>query len=1174
MNSSNESNPSSLRDIYLRALDKKLPEAREAYLEGACGDNLSLRNKVDALLRENADDSFLEAPAVENNDTLPDAPTEALGTVIGRYKILQPIGEGGFGTVYMAEQKEPVKRRVALKIIKLGMDTKQVVARFEAERQALAMMDHPNIAKVLDAGATEAGRPYFVMELVRGISITKYCDENNLSALERLNLFMDVCSAIQHAHQKGIIHRDIKPSNIMITLHDGEPVPKVIDFGIAKATQQELTEKTLFTQYSQFIGTPAYMSPEQAEMSGLDVDTRSDIYSLGVLLYELLTGRTPLDREELMSGGYDEIRRRIREDEPSKPSTRVSTMVGEERTKVAKQRNVDAGKLSHLLRGDLDWVVMKALEKDRTRRYETANALRSDVQRFLNNEPVTAVKPSATYLLGKYVRRNKTVVGFAATIALLLITATTISGLFALKANKAEKIQADLTKEAEDAKKDLQKNYGELLIQQARTVQTARVKGYRKEVINLIQEAMQSEPIEKTKTELRNIAIGTILDPNAYPYEEQEFDIPDAEFLTKMRMFKDTCAFAYKDGHVGVHDQFNGKLLFELKGEHESPISSMVYLPMAEKWVSVDERGHIVVWKKTSQPYEWEKLDSYEVETNGLKPQLADAGLGFVLGYFTGDSLMHWPKAGESEFKNIKLPSDIAPFSSDPLAVRTLPTSVDRTGRWLAIGLYDLNKMLIHDLAGDEHKVIAVNEKEEPARMVPIFSEHNDLLMCFGMDYIGIYDVGGDWDIVAKQKDLMNTFYRHATFLKKDNMILFQGEDEGFYVWDFKENQIKESFEGLLGMPTYASDRKSLSFTLLSHWNNNRPLWKRTQLHSIQKSPVKILNTGNSFATGCSFSSTGDEIAVTSNASVRLFYTETLKEIPLASNQRFTWPRFPSFSSDDQLVVSNHSKSWEVYIWSAKSGRLIARQSCPNRTANATFCKSRPILGACGRGFVKLWNYRLETSVTEPNTSIHLKEFYYLQLKKDELVSRLRFSDDGRYASFVVGGIYEGQLYVLDLESKQPTPKKISESNFTVESHNGYDFLANSSHLVFWETNEREGRKVVWDVNLSDYKPWNSGWKSGNGDKGFYASPKFELGVNWGQRDGLELVEMDEAKKHFTSLANLTVPKATIHDVAWDRDVNTVAVALDNGEVHIWDIAELRHQLAELGLDWESPKQN
>ena len=344
------------------------------------------------------------------------------------------------GTVYMAEQEKPVRRRVALKVIKPGMDTDQVVARFEAERQALALMDHHNIAKVFDAGATETGRPYFVMELVNGIPITDYCDRANLSPRERLDLFIPVCQAIQHAHQKGVIHRDVKPSNILITLHDGKPVPKVIDFGIAKAISQRLTERTMFTQFGAVVGTLEYMSPEQAEMSGMDVDTRTDIYALGVLLYELLTGTTPLQRASLREAAFAEILRRIREEDPQKPSTRISES-GEDLASISAHRKTEPVRLARLVRGELDWIVMKALEKDRSRRYETANGFARDIRRYLEGDPVEACPLSASYKLKKFARKHRAALATIGAFAFLLVAATAVSVGLAVRANR-ERLRA------------------------------------------------------------------------------------------------------------------------------------------------------------------------------------------------------------------------------------------------------------------------------------------------------------------------------------------------------------------------------------------------------------------------------------------------------------------------------------------------------------------------------------------------------------------------------------------------------------------------------------------------------------------------------------------------------------------------------------------------------------
>jgi eukaryotic-like serine/threonine-protein kinase len=433
----NDSAPNE-RELFIQLLELQTASERQAFFERHCGSNTTLRARLLELLAAHEEaGNFLQGergPARKGQYSEADSNamiSEGPGSAIGRYRLLEKIGEGGFGIVYLAEQRAPVKRRVALKIIKLGMDTRQVVGRFEAERQVLALMDHPHIAKVLDAGAAETGRPYFVMELVNGIPITDFCDENSLSAFERLRLFISVCQAIQHAHQKGIIHRDLKPSNVMITMIDGEPAPKVIDFGVAKAIEQRLTERTLFTSYGQMIGTPAYMSPEQAELSGQDVDTRSDIYSLGCLLYELLTGTPPIDQQTLRNAGMDEIRRLIRETDPPRPSTRIARLAIAAPSSIANRKSK--------IENDLDWIVMKALEKDRSRRYESASALAQDIERYLKDEPVAAAAPQFGYRFRKFARRHRAAMTVSAAILFLLVGGIMATIYQAVRASRAER---------------------------------------------------------------------------------------------------------------------------------------------------------------------------------------------------------------------------------------------------------------------------------------------------------------------------------------------------------------------------------------------------------------------------------------------------------------------------------------------------------------------------------------------------------------------------------------------------------------------------------------------------------------------------------------------------------------------------------------------------------------
>jgi serine/threonine protein kinase/WD40 repeat protein len=502
-------------------------DKRRQYLDLACEGNPELRQRLEQLLGTSGEaDAFFGRNAAFSAQVVAPAlaqapaPTpvtspliEQPGTRIGRYKLLEQIGEGGFGVVFLAEQEEPVRRRVALKLIKLGMDTKLVLARFEAERQALALMDHPNIAKILDGGATDTGRPYFVMELVQGVPITEFCDKNQLSVGQRLKLFVPVCEAIQSAHQKGIIHRDLKPTNILVSLNpDGSGFPKVIDFGVAKATDQKLTEKTLFTAHGMMVGTPAYMSPEQAEMSKLDVDTRADIYGLGALLYELLTGTPPFPEQRLRSAGYNEMQRIILEEQPERPSTRLSTLQGEQRGIVARNRGASELTLGRGFPSDLDWIVMKCLEKDRARRYETANGLTMELRRHLNNEPVLASPPSALYRFQKLARRHKLAFGSGIGIAAALAAGIVASTFEAVRARRAEALARQAQANEAKQKVQAQQFLYSSLMEQAHAMRLARPLGYRDRMFALLKRAKALDVPETNLADLRREAVASMGD--------------------------------------------------------------------------------------------------------------------------------------------------------------------------------------------------------------------------------------------------------------------------------------------------------------------------------------------------------------------------------------------------------------------------------------------------------------------------------------------------------------------------------------------------------------------------------------------------------------------------------------------------------------------------------------
>ena len=733
--------------LFEQVLELESEAERISFLKGACGRDSELFSRmIDLIAAHSGEQNFIQTVDRDLDSTAEDRSSwEGPGSVIGRYKLLQQIGEGGMGVVYMAEQEEPVKRKVALKIIKVGMDTKHVVARFEAERQALAMMDHPNIAKVLDGGATETGRPYFVMELVQGVPITEFCDKNNLSLIERLELFMPICRAIHSAHRKGIIHRDIKPSNVLVTLHHGEPMPKVIDFGIAKATNQKLTEKTLFTQYSQMIGTPAYMSPEQAEMSSMDVDTRSDIYSLGVLLYELLTGTTPLSVDRLKELAYGEMQRVIAEEEPQMPSTRMSTMEDLAKTAVAKKRSIDVQALSKQFKGDIDWIVMKCLEKDRRRRYETPSELVADLQCYLNNEPVSAAAPSVIYQFQKLARRHKTVFAAVAAVLAMFVLGSAVATWQAIRATRAQhKAEAaELTSktlldqevalreetlrarnEAEALRNEANRKLYRTFMDQARLARLSNKPGFRCEVESFIKQAAALDTEVANPFEMRNEAVSAMLTPmSAEPTRVA------VNFAPRMGAF--TPAFNVPFDEFAVLDEKGNLSIRQLNPDQETlapttldtePITDFVFGNDGTILITSHPSGTVRVWNRDSTT-SWVISNEVSVIDQGesmkfKRGDLAVGNHGFAVLPIASQELLLWQNVLDHAPQKHQLPEGVE-RTQDQL-------SLSPDGRWVVIPNLNKSNAVIWDV---QTKRLLKEFKPKPTRF-----KRNGILSGFSPD--------------------------------------------------------------------------------------------------------------------------------------------------------------------------------------------------------------------------------------------------------------------------------------------------------------------------------------------------------------------------------------------------------------------------------------------------------
>jgi WD40 repeat protein/serine/threonine protein kinase len=845
------------------------------------------------------------------------APTEKAGDRIGRYKLREKIGEGGCGVVYVAEQEEPVRRRVALKVIKLGMDTRSVVARFEAERQALALMDHPNIAKVFDAGSTELGRPFFVMELVRGVRITQYCDQNKLSTRERLDLFIKVCQAVQHAHQKGIIHRDLKPSNILVTLHDGTPVPKVIDFGIAKATEGRLTDLTVYTELYQFIGTPAYMSPEQAEMSGLDIDTRSDVYSLGVLLYELLTGCTPFDAQELVAGGLEAMRRTIREMDPVRPSTRLNTMSPEERTTTAQRRGMDAPTLVHLLRGDLDWIVMKCLEKDRVRRYETANGLGADLQRFINNEPVAARPPSTSYRFRKFVRRNRAIVAAATSVALVLALGTCVSTWQAIRATRAERAQSKLRGEAQDAQiiASAEAKKAKEAVESEKRERTAREKDLYIADMNLAQQAWEQNNIEKVRQLLKATA--------DFPNRGFEWYYWQRQIHLDLRTFRghtssvnsvafspdgERLATGSADKIVKIWDINTGKELLSLAG-HKGPINSLAFAPDGQRMLTGSDDHSARIWDVVTG----KTLFQVEHATHVICVAFSPDGTRFI----TGSGFV-WDPSAEHTAKiwNAKDGAELLTLNGHAHQIDCVAFSPD--GLKIVTGCYD-NTVKIWD-ARTSKELITLNGHAGPITSAA-FSSDSRRVVTGSLDHNAIV-----WDAESGNKLL--TLKGHevssVAFSPDGNRILTSSYDQTAQVSDALEAKTLLTLKGHsspIHIAVFSPDGRRIATGSGVGPSSNRDhtakLWDAT----LSKESVVITGPSNRIH-GAAFAPDGLRVATANHdGTIGVYDAQNGRELLRFSGLNHK-VRSVAYSPDGRWIFSG-SDEHAAKFWDAVTGREL-----------------------------------------------------------------------------------------------------------------------------------------------------------------------------------------------------------------------------------------------------------
>ncbi|MCP5516291.1 MAG: protein kinase [Verrucomicrobiales bacterium] len=1107
----NPDSKSRLRDLFLEAADMDDGPARAAFLDEACGDDLVLRQRVEALLNAEA---RAGGPPSAASSAVPVSGDPVAGSRIGPYKILEPIGEGGCGVVFRAEQEEPVRRQVALKIIKLGMDTRQVVARFEAERQALALMDHPNIARVLDAGATATGRPYFVMELVRGVPVTDYCDAERLPTRQRLELFMHVCHAVQHAHQKGIIHRDLKPSNVLVTEVDGRPVPKVIDFGIAKAVEGRLTDNTLFTAFEQLVGTPSYMSPEQASLATADLDTRTDIYSLGALLYQLLTGETPFDTRALLRAGLDEMRRTIAERLPARPSTRLTNMAPDQVRAIAQARASDPSKLTSLLAGDLDWIAMKCLEKERGRRYETANGLALDIQRHLRNEPIAAHPPSRLYEFRKTVQRHW--MGFAATTAVMLALATgiVVASRQAARALRAEETQARLRGEAEAAHQHANRSLRSSLLNQARLATLSDTLGSRDVASRALREAAGIEPSAAMVD-----AAATVL--ALFQVRDLGVQMPAVPGRFRIAINPQVTRYAWYGGEqveVVVHAYPGHQPVQRFAGNPGARWDSLVWLPDGERILAQAEDGGFELWNSTSGHVQWSirlgRLDGSEGDYAG---EFAVDAAGLRIAHNVADGKIALIAVGTGAQLGLLEP-------------RALPTCLafHPHRSWLAIG----TKEGVEVIDYERHEEVARRNTDEVCRAVA-WTPEGDRLAHVGSAYrLELWAVARDG--FARVPGLGGSDV--GLCLSRDGRWLASSDEQALL--SIRHTQSTEPvLDGVSGYPVvFSSDGDRLYCVSGS---------EGVKAYALSPSPcfteLQVPFFADSSLPGVAISPDERGVAATSyNHGVFLWDLER-GGLP-------AWVPLPKCSD-----ASFNLSGTRLLTCSPRGIHLLNVEEGPGGLALGPPTLVQPCATSSSRRFTLTFSDPTEilVSASETNWALPRTDFSPARPLPSRDQETTALSPDGQW---LAEASFHSQILLRNLQTGQTLPGLPTQGGLLAFSPDGR-----------WLTSARNGHVEAWET--SDWtRAWQRSTDTVNPSTGHCAfRPQGDLLATLGSVFDLILLRPSDGRE----LLRLRAPHpAPVSRFSFSDSGRVLVVSTEAGRIQLWRLDELQRQLLELGLDW------